>query len=98
MPTKPNISPNTTIENSTQNPEIPVLLPTILGVKILPSTCCKIIIKIVKYNALIGLVSIINITPGAHPINGPKKGIILVTATIKLIRSAYGILNTVIPI
>ena len=33
MPTKPNISPNTTIENSTQNPEIPVLLPTILGVK-----------------------------------------------------------------
>ena len=33
MPTKPNISPNTTIENSTQNPEIPVVLPTILGVK-----------------------------------------------------------------
>ena len=48
IPTNPNKSPNIIIENNTQNPDIPVLLPTIFGSIIFPSICCNITIRIPK--------------------------------------------------
>ena len=88
MPAKPNTPPNSKIANMTQKLDKPVELPKILGPRILPSNCCSARMKITKYNACTGLITMIRIVLGIAPINGPKNGMILVTPMITEISSA----------
>ena len=48
IPAKPKMPAATVIEMSTQKPEIPTVLPRILGPMTLPSTCCKTMMKMMK--------------------------------------------------
>ena len=75
----------------TQKALNPVESPRILGPIILPSNCCKKIINNTKYKHWIGSCNNIRIADGIAPINGPKNGITLVTPTITLTKSVYGI-------
>ena len=93
IPTKPIKPPNSKMENSTQKLDSPVESPKIFGPKKFPSTCCSTRIKIKKYTHLIGLAVSIIRAQGIAPMNGPKKGIMLVTPTITLISMVYGILS-----
>jgi hypothetical protein len=97
IPTNPNRPPPSRIENTTQNADNPVELPKIFGPITFPSSCCSTRMKIRKYTPLIGSFSKIRTALGIAPIYGPKKGITLVTPTITLIKSMYGIFRIVSP-
>ena len=88
MPTKPNKPPKSRMEKSTQIPDNPVLLPRIFGPMILPSTCCKITIKITNIRQDIGLTVSKMIADGIAPMYGPKNGMIFVKPTMTLMRIA----------
>jgi len=79
------------MEKIIQNPERPVESPRILGPRKLPSNCCKIQMKMIKYRHCIGLTIKISNAQGTAPIKGPKNGIMLVTPTMTLISIGYGI-------
>ena len=79
------------IAKITQKPDKPVESPNIFGPKILPSNCCIIKIRITKYNACFGSTINTRKVLGIAPIYGPKNGITLVTPTITLTKSAYGV-------
>ena len=87
IPMKPKIPPNKRRAKVTQNSEIPVVVPKILGPIMFPSICCNIIIKITNHRHCMGSMSKMKNAQGIAPIKGPKKGIIFVTPTITLIRS-----------
>ena len=61
--------------------DTPTELPRILGPRKLPSNCCRMIIKIIKYSACSGFTTKIRKTDGTAPMNGPKNGITLVIPT-----------------
>ena len=86
------------IAKITQKDESPVESPRIFGPIMLPSTCCKISIKISRYRPCIGSVIVTIITQGTAPISGPKNGITFVTPTITLTSSVYGIFRIQQPI
>ena len=72
----------------TQKLERPVESPRILGPRIFPSNCWRMMIKTMKYRHFMGLSSRIMKAQGMAPRNGPKKGITLVTPTTTLTRGA----------
>ena len=76
------------MENMTQKPLMPMELPRILGPMMLPSTCCKTMMRIMKIRHFMGLTIRIMMALGTAPIKGPKKGMMLVTPTITLTSSA----------
>ena len=75
---------NTKIENNTQNAFSPVESPKIFGARIFPSICCRIIIKMIKYNPFHGSANKIKMEHGIAPINGPKHRTTFVIPTITL--------------
>ena len=91
IPGKPHRPPNTRIANTTQKEESPVESPRIFGPIIFPSTCCKMITKIRKYNPCTGFCKTIMIKDGIAPIKGPKNGMILVTPMITATSMVSGI-------
>ena len=91
MPTIPNNAPPIMIANMTYNVGKPTAPPRIRGPIILPSTCCRIRIKIENSNALNGSTNNRIRILGTAPKNGPNTGIIFVTPTTTLISGVYGI-------
>ena len=73
---------------TTQKLEMPVASPRILGPRMLPSNCCRTMTKITKNRHFLGLTSRIRKALGTAPMKGPKKGITLVTPTIRLTSGA----------
>ena len=69
MPATPHSPPPTRMATITQKPEIPVLLPRILGPRMLPSNCWRARMKRMKYRHLIGLSSRIRKALGMAPRN-----------------------------
>ena len=96
MPMIPQSPPKKRMENSTQKLETPVVEPRIFGPRMFPSNCCRSRIRTVNCSALTGFTRRRIRTLGTAPINGPKKGITLVQATITLITRAKGIFSTAI--
>ena len=71
-------------EKRTQKADRPVELPKILGPMMLPSTCCKMMMKIMNTTHLPGSVSKSRRALGMAPKKGPNTGMILVMPTIRL--------------
>ena len=90
-PTKPNNPPKKVTAKITQKADNPVESPKILGPMTLPSTCCKIRTKIKKIKDLNGSSIMMIKMLGIAPMKGPKYGITLVTPTMKLTSTVYGI-------
>ena len=88
MPGTPKKAPPTRMATITHRLERPVVSPKILGPMILPSTCCRAMIKIRKYSAFSGETSRMSRRLGTAPKKGPKKGMMLVTPTMVLMSGA----------
>ena len=97
MPQKPKMPPKITIENSTQNPFMPIEVPSIFGPITLPSSCWRTNTKITNHRHIFGSTSSISSAEGIAPINGPKNGMMFVTPTMTEISSAYGIFSITQP-
>ena len=69
------------IANITQKLASLVVLPSIFGPMILPSICCRISTIITNLSADTGSIMSRITADGTAPINGPKKGMMLVSPT-----------------
>ena len=86
MPGTPARPPPTRMATTTQKLEMPVDSPRIFGPMTLPSSCCRRIMKMMKYRHFSGLASRIRKALGTAPRKGPKNGITLVMPTMTLTR------------
>ena len=86
IPGRPKSEPATVIEIMTHIPESPIVPPRILGPTMLPSTCWMIISTIMKSQSFEGCAIRTRMPMTPAPMNGPKIGMMFVTATTSAIR------------
>ena len=88
MPAKPKSPAPKMMENMTQKPLMPTLLPRIFGPRMLPSNCWSRMMNTRKMSAFSGDSIRMMSVPGIMPNSGPKNGITFVTPTMTLTSSA----------
>ena len=79
---------NSSRANRTQKADSPVESPKIFGPMMLPSTCWRIMMKMIKIRHLPGSVSSRRKAEGMAPKKGPKTGMMLVMPTMTLMSMA----------